>query len=170
MPRKLRHKFLLFGLALSWSLAVISASSNTQQPLHIMADSSLFDYKSGINTYEGNVKVDQGSSHLLADKVITKNNAQHKIAEATAYGLKNLAEYTTLPKPGDPLFHAVAKIIKYYPPKALIVLEGDVTVTQGENSFQGPVIIYNMEDQTVTVPSSKIGRATIVIEPNQLKS
>lgn len=145
-------------------------SIETQDPLHIVADSSFFDYKSGVNTYEGHVQVDQGTSHLLADRVITKNNAQHKIAEAVAYGLRGLAEYSTTPKAGDDIFHAKAKVITYYPPKASIMLEGDVTVTQGENSFQGPVIIYNIKDQTVTAPSSKIGRATIVIEPNQMKS
>lgn len=143
---------------------------DVEQTIHITADSSVFDYRSGVNTYEGNVKVDQGTTHLTADRVITKNNAKHKIDEAIAYGIKNQAEYITIPKAGDELFHAKAKVITFYPPKSEIVLEGNVTVTQGENSFNGPLILYNIKDQIVTAPASKGGRATIVIEPKKLES
>lgn len=143
---------------------------DSEQIMHIIADTSAFDYKGGQSTYEGNVKVDQGSSHLTADRVVTKNNAQHKIEEAIAYGTNKLAEYTTLPKPGDAVFHAKANVIKFYPPKSMIILEGKVLVTQGDNSFNGPLIIYNIKDQTVIAPASKGGRATIIIDPNELKT
>lgn len=145
-------------------------SSDSQQPMQIIADSTLINYKSGVNTYEGNVKINQGSTHLTADRLITKTNSQHKMEIATAYGLKKLAEYTTIPKSGDQQFHAKAKIIRFYPPKSTIELENDVIVTQGENSFHGAMIIYNMKDQTVTAPALKNGRTTIIIEPKQLES
>ncbi|MHB1947913.1 MAG: lipopolysaccharide transport periplasmic protein LptA [Gammaproteobacteria bacterium] len=148
----------------------LALPDDSEQIMHIKADSSAFDYKGGQSTYEGNVKIDQGSSHLTADRVITKNNADHKIEEAIAYGKDKLAEYTTIPKPGDQLFHAKANVIKFYPPKSMIILEGKVIVTQGENSFNGPLIIYNIKDQTVVAPASKGGRATIIIDPNELKT
>ena len=144
--------------------------TDTQQTIHIVADSSLFDYKTGVNTYEGNVKVDQGSTHLLADRVTTKNDANHKVEEAVAYGNKKNAEYSTIPKEGDLVFKARSKVIKFYPQKSKVILEGNVVVTQGENSFNGPIIIYNMKDQTVDAPASKSGRSTIVIEPNKIQS
>lgn len=156
-------------LAIGSSLA-IALATDTEQSLHIVADTYLFDYKTGIHTYEGNVKVDQGSSHLTADRAVTKSNSQNKMEEAIAYGVKHLAEYSTIPKEGDQLFRAKAKVIKYYPSKAEIVLEGDVIVTQGKNSFNGPVIIYNIKDQTVAAPASKSGRGTIVIESNQIQT
>lgn len=143
---------------------------DAQKTMHIVASSSMFNYKTGINTYEGNVKIDQGTTHVIADQVITTNNKQHKIESAVAYGsATKLAEYITLPKPGDQILYAKAKIIKFYPLQSLIVLEENVVVTQGKNSFQGPIILYNMKDQIVTAPSSKTGRATIVIEPDKLK-
>lgn len=161
--------FLVLSSTLFYSTLSFALPNDAQQKIHIVADSTLVDYKTGSNTHEGNVKVDQGSTHLIADKLTTTNNAKHKMEEAVAYGITRLAEYSTTPKEGDTLFVAKAKIIKFYPQKATVVLEGDVTVTQGENSFQGPLIIYNTKDQIVTAPASKSGRATIVIEPNKLK-
>lgn len=148
----------------------MALSTDNELPMQIVADSSLINYKTGIYTYEGNVKVTQGSTVLTADRLITKSNTKHKIEEATAYGLNQLAEYSTIPKQGDKLLHAKAKIIRFLPPKSTIELENDVTVTQGENSFHGSFITYNIKDQIVTAPSSRIGRATIIIEPEQLKS
>jgi lipopolysaccharide export system protein LptA len=162
------HSILLLLVVPVMALAL---PDDNMQTMHIISDSSTFNYKTGANIYEGNVKIDQGSTHLTADRVTTANDDKHKMKEAIAYGLNNkLAEYTTLPKPGDPLLHAKAKTIKFYPPTSLVVLEGNVIVTQGKNSFEGPIIIYNMKDQVVTAPASKTGRATVVIEPSQFQS
>lgn len=160
--------YLLLLLCISDSLYALP--EDQLQTMHIVSASSTFNYKTGVNVYEGDVKIDQGSTHLTADRVETNNNDKHKIKEAIAFGATQLAEYMTLLKPGDPIFHAKAKIIKFYPQKSLVILEGDATVTQGENSFQGPIIFYNMKDQVVTAPASKTGRVTIIIEPSKLKS
>ncbi len=152
------------------STLALALPSDDQKPLKIEADSTTFDYSTGAHSYEGNVKIIQGSTTLTADRVVTKNNDKHKMEEAVAYGFKHLAEYSTLPKEGDKILHAKAKTIKFYPATQMVVLEGDVMVTQGENSVNGQIIIYNMKNQTVTAPANKSGRATVVIEPNQLKS
>jgi len=171
MSRILDQRFLIrvILIILSCSNLLYALPDDREKPVHITADSSTFDYKTGTNTYEGNVKVDQGSTHLTADRVITHTNAHHKLQEAEAIGIKQLAEYTTLPKPGEVVLHAKAKVIKFFPIESTVTLENDVIVTQGENSFHGPVIIYNMKNQTVSAPASKSGRTTIVIDPNKLK-
>jgi len=164
------QRLKLFILAMIASASLFALQNDDQQVMHINSDGSTFNYKTGTHIYEGNVKIDQGTTHLTADRVVTMNNNKHKIEQAIAFGFTQLAEYTTQPKPGDPLLHAKAKIIKFFPAKSIVYLEGDVVVTQGKNSFQGPVIVYNMKDQIVTAPPSKTGRATIIIDPNQLKS
>lgn len=156
---------LLFYPMLHWALPEDKA-----QTIHIDADSTTFNYKTKMSTYEGNVHVSQGSSNLLADYLTTKSNAEHKMEEAIAYGRKKPAEYWTIPHTGDKPLHAKANVIKFYPIKSLIYLEGNVVVSQGENNFHGPYIIYNIKDQLVTAPASKNGRASIVIQPDQLKS
>ncbi len=169
LPKWNGVKCVLFILFFA-PIGLLALESDDQQVMHITSDGSTFNYKTGTNIYEGHVKIDQGTTHLTADRVVTTNNNQHKIEEAIAYGFTQLAEYTTLPKPGDPVLHAKAKVIKFYPAKSLVYLEGDVVVTQGKNSFEGPQIVYNMKDQIVTAPPSKTGRATIMIDPGQLKS
>jgi lipopolysaccharide export system protein LptA len=171
--KKLFHTKLsiLYTLWLSLFMTPAFALPNdNEQTMKIRADSTLFNYKSGSNIYEGHVIIHQGSTRLTADRVITRNGSNHKLEEATAYGLNKLAEYTTTPNIGDPLMHAQAKVIRFYPPRSTVMLENLVKVTQGENSFHGELIIYNMKDQTVTAPATKNGHATIIIEPNKLKA
>jgi len=154
----------IFLISCAYFLNCFALNEDSQQPMHIEANSTVIDYKNGKNIYEGNVKVDQGTTHVVADRLITINNDKHKIKEAIAYGLNNLAEFITLPNPKDKVFTAKSKIIKFYPIDSKVILEGSVSVIQGQNSFRGPIIIYNMKDQIVNVPASKGGRAMIVIE------
>ena len=165
-----RSKWIVCIIVLLIPITLLALQGDDQQVMHIISDGSTYNYKTGTTIYEGHVKIDQGTTHLIADRVITHSNNKHKIEEAIAYGLTSLAEYTTVPKPGDPVLNAKAKVIRFYPAKSMVYLEGDVFVTQGKNIFQGPVIVYNMKDQIVTAPPSKTGRATIIIEPGQLAS
>lgn len=162
------HRLLKFLLLYSFMNTALALPTDDTKVMQIVADSSQLNYKSRNNIYEGNVKVDQGSTHLLADRVTTQNNEHHKLSEAIAYGTKQLAHYWTIPRENDPELHAYAKVIKFYPLKSQVVLEGDVVVTQGENSFHGPSIIYNIKDQTVISPPTIQGRSTIIIEPTKI--
>lgn len=164
------HRLFSMLLMVGFSQIATALPSDNEHPMRISADSTLINYKTGVYTYEGNVKIKQGTTQLIADRLVTKSDTKHKMQEGVAYGLKQLAEYSTIPKEGDKLLHAQAKIIRFYPPQSIVVLENNVIVTQGENSFQGKYITYNIKDQIVTAPSTHKGRATIIIEPEQLKS
>lgn len=136
-----------------------------KQKLHITADSTVYNYKQGVNFFLGHVQVDQGTTHITADKLATKAGHGHQIHEAVAYGVDNLAHFWTTPKPGDKEMNALARIIKFYPLTSNATLQGDVLVTQGENRFQGQLIHYNMNEQTIIVPESKDARAVLVYNP-----
>ncbi len=162
---------ILLAAALTTPLAALALPEDSAATMHITADSTLFNYKSGFNIYQGNVDVQQGGTRLKADKVTTQSNQQHKMEEAIAYGnAKTPADYWTVPKQGDLIFHAQANIITFYPLKSLVMLAGDVSVTQGDNSFHGATIIYNMKDQTISAPANNKGRATIIIQPTKIPS
>lgn len=166
----MRQTLKLFSvviLLMSYALPAFAIKDDIKQKLHIIADSSIYNYKTGITIFEGNVKVDQGTTHITADKLTTKTNKNHKIQEAIAFGLKQPAHYWTLQKIGEPEMHAVANIIKFYPIDSNVTLEQNVVVTQGENSFQGQMILYNMGDETITVPASKNGRSVLVYNPDK---
>ena len=157
----------LFAFLISYSLSSFALDSDSKKKVNIEANSVIYNYKTGVDTYEGQVKVNQGTTHITADRLVTKSNSHHIIQEATAYGEETLAHYWTLPKIGEPEIHARAKIIKFYPIESNVTLEQDVHVAQGENSFQGELIHYNSNDQTITVPASKNGRAVIVYNPDK---
>lgn len=141
--------------------------SDKKEKVYILADSGVYNFKTGIDIYEGNVKIDQGTTHITADRLITKKNDKHKIKEAVAYGITKLAHYWTLPNQKDPEIHAHAKIIKFYPIESKVTLEKNVLITQGENSFKGELIHYNRNDQTITVPATANARAVIVYNPEK---
>jgi lipopolysaccharide transport protein LptA len=112
------------------------------------------------------VQIDQGTTHVTADRLTTKTNDKHQIQEAIAYGISDLAHFWTTPAAGEQVVNAHAKIIKFYPITSNATLQGEVTVAQGENNFQGQLIHYNMNDQTIIVPETKNGRAVIVYNPD----
>lgn len=140
---------------------------DNQEKIYITADSSIYNYKNGVNLFEGHVKIDQGTTHITADRVTTKSNAQHKLQEAIATGTQSPAHYSTLTKPGDAILHAEAMVIKFYPIASNVTLEQNVTLKQGENRFHGQLIIYNRNDQTIVVPATKDGRAELVYNPDE---
>lgn len=156
-----------FGVIVLLLVTVLSFAmpSDKSLPANIVADSSIYNYKTGIDTYEGNVKIDQGTTHITADRVITKRDDKHKIKEATAYGIKKLAHYWTTPKLNDPEVHATARIIKFYPIEENVTLIKTVEIHQGDNTFHGELIHYNKQAQTITVPSTEHARAVIVYNP-----
>jgi len=154
--------FLLFLCTFCYGL-----ETDKNEKLNIVADSGIYNFKTGVDIYEGHVKVDQGTTHITADKLITKKNSAHKIQEAIAYGTTELAHFWTLQKKDEPEIHAHARIIKFYPIETNASLEQDVHIQQGENRFQGELIHYNSSEQTITVPASTHGRAALVYNPEK---
>src|SRR3990167_6663463 len=122
------NKILLFINLLCLLTSAMALPNDKEQAIHIQANTSTFNYKTGISLYEGNVHIKQGTTQLIADRITTQSNPAHQLKEANAYGLHQLAEYTTLPKQGSPLVHAKARVIRFYPLKSLIVLTGEVLI------------------------------------------
>jgi lipopolysaccharide export system protein LptA len=151
-----------------YALSSYALEADSKEKVYITSDSSIYNYKTGVNLYEGHVKVDQGTTHLTGDRVITKNNAQHKMQEAIAYGFQEPAHYWTLQKLGEKEIHATALIIKYNPINSNAILENKVVVTQGDNSFQGELVTYNSKEQTIIVPASVNNHAVLVYNPENM--
>jgi lipopolysaccharide export system protein LptA len=164
---KFANGFLLIFTIICSSL-VAALENDNQQPLHVTADSSSFNYKTGTGLYEGNVSMIQGSAHLQADRVEIHNNIHHKVDRAIASGIHHDARYWSQLKPGEPLLHASAKTIWFYPIKSLLVLKGNAKVQHGKNIFQGPVLTWNTKDKIAVAPPSRTGHATIVIRPDEI--
>src|SRR3990167_8217122 len=159
-------KQCLFLMVVVYSiLPVFCLALDNDKPVYIIADSFVYNHKTGVHVFDGHVKVDQGDAHLIADRLVTKRDGKQKIQEAIAYGVSRLAHYWTTPQVDVMPLHAKAKVIRFYPNRSLVILERDVLVTQAGNSFKGTIIIYNIKNQVITVPHSQRGHATIVYDP-----
>ncbi|HEU5280680.1 MAG TPA: lipopolysaccharide transport periplasmic protein LptA [Gammaproteobacteria bacterium] len=157
-----RNAWLCLFLSLI-TLPAHALQSDSQQKIHITADTTTYNFKNGITTFTGHVIANQGTTHLTAEKLITKADNKHQIQEVIAYGQdKTQAHYLTLPRPNEAVLHAIGDVIHYFPITANVTLQNHVTVQQGENSFQGELILYNMNEQTITVPPTPRGRAVLV--------
>lgn len=162
----MRNRWILLLLILT-TRHTLALPSDSKQRIYIYADTSYYNYKTGKNIFEGNVRVDQGTTHITADKLVTQTNQKHRLKEAVAYGKNDLAHYWTISKQSQPEIHAYAKVIKFYPIQANVTLESAARVIQGKNSFQGELIHYNSNDQTITVPRSTGARAVIIYNPDK---
>lgn len=146
-----------------WSLTCAALESDSKQKVYIESDSATLNRQQQTSVFIGNVKIDQGSTHIRADKLTLYFDDHEKIKRAVAEG--NLAHYQTQPEAGKPVFHARAQSIEYNLASKVIELKGNATAEQGENRFKGPHILYNMQSQTILSAKKAGGRTTIVLDP-----
>jgi len=140
--------------------------SDSEQPMYFESDTAEINQKTGIGIYQGNVRIDQGSSHLTAVHATTTSDENNKLIEATADGdTQQQAHYWTLTEADEPELHAHANRIEFYVKDNKIILIGNATVIQGEDSYHAPRIEYDILKEEVISPTSKDGRTTIIIHP-----
>ncbi len=71
---KLSH--LSLGICLLLPISAMALSTDSEQPVYIDSDSQQLDMKSNKVTFEGDVKLKQGSININADKVIVTREAE----------------------------------------------------------------------------------------------
>ena len=145
-------------------------ATDNQQPMIIQSDSANINQGTGVNIFNGHVRVIQGTTHLNASHATTYTDKNNKLNEAIALGNKTTqAHYWTLTDPNKPEMHAYADTIKMFPQKNLIYLIGSAKVTQGKDVYQAPQIEYNTLLKHVVSKASKQGRTTIILHPKKTK-
>lgn len=164
-----RNVFLSFLLLISWCIAIPTYALKTdrEQPAHFVADHVLFNQKAGLTVFTGQVKMDQGTTHLIAEKVTVYSDKAGTVVKAVATG--NPAHYTTLPDDQKNPIDALGDTIEYYPQEKKAVIKGNGVVTQGPNRFNGSYIVYNMIEQTVvSIPTKQGVQSVLVLQPQAL--
>ncbi len=157
---------LLLGLIVP-SLAV-ALPEDRKQPLYLRANKADINQAKHKGIYSGDVELDQGSSHLRAASAITVGDDNNKLIKAIAKGdAHTQAHFWCDVAANKPVLHAYADKIYYYPNKHIIELEGKATVSQGDNTFQAPKILYNIEKQHVITQRSGNQRTSITIYPEK---
>lgn len=136
-------------------------STDRDQPADIEADDVEFDFKQGIKTYKKNVLIVQGTLQIKADELITVDDEDGELSEATATGAPGtLARFRQRPdgKPDD--VEGWAERIVVDQTNNIMTLYGKAGLKQGADIAQGETIVYNMATDTLKVQGgAKIGTA-----------
>lgn len=156
--------FRLGFLVLTLALAAASAEAqqkiafgelnqDTSLPVQVTADQLAVNNADGTAVFSGNVVVTQGKMTLAAGEVkVTYGTEQNDIETLVASGGVTVANL------GDA---AEAQEAVYTIDSGLIVLSGDVLLTQGGSAMAGQKLTINLKDGTGVME----GRVTTTFQP-----
>ncbi len=146
--------------------------SDSEQPIHIQADTADLDDKKGTATYRGNVIITQGTLKITGHTVTLMQGKSGDVEYFKSVG--NPAYYEQIPNQGDDLLQADGKTIEYFMPKDTIVITDQARVMQSGNTSRGEKITYNIKQEQVSVGRAKPGsvsqpepRVHMVIQPKK---
>lgn len=152
---------LVFISFITSSAFALEADKN--QPLHINADHVFLNHQTGVNTYEGRVKLIQGSSELTADIIFVNFDVNNQLKKIIAKG--SPARYRTMFNPTKPEIIATALSMEYYPQEQTLLLIDNAKIIEGKNSFEGSRVEYDIQKKTVTSATAKQGQIHITLQP-----
>lgn len=155
-----RHGFLVLTLALAAAsaeaqqkIAFGDLNQDTTQPVQVTADQLAVNNADGTAVFSGNVVVIQGEMKLAAGEVkVTYGTQQNDIESLVASG------GVTVTNLGDA---AEAQEAVYTIDSGVIVLSGDVLLTQGPSAMAGQKLTINLKDGTGVME----GRVTTTFQP-----
>lgn len=131
-------------------------------PIQIESDQVIFEQNTGAITYQGNVIVSSADQKLTANKVIVKRDSNQAIASIQAFG--SPAHYLHQTE-GQPTIHAYAKHIDYQPNHSLLTLVGKAKIIHAQDTFEGPILKYAIDEQKIEARQSKNERPKMIINP-----
>lgn len=159
----------LRGLLLALLLGLPSLSQalpgDRDQPINISADKASINERTGITVYSGNVEIRQGSMLIKGARVELHRNTDG-VERIISTG--SPAEFHQQPKADAPLTRAYGKRMDYRIKRQEVTITDSARVTQGEDSFSGERIVYNMDKAIVNAFGSNDQngeRVRMVIQP-----
>jgi lipopolysaccharide export system protein LptA len=161
-----RRPWQALCLALLVSLAATPAAAlpeDRDQPIHITADKAVRDEKQGFTVYQGNVKMDQGSLHIEADR-ITIYHVTREADKIVAEGKP--ARLQQQPEPDKGPIKARAETIQYFKLEERVRLLTNAHIEQEGSIVTGDSIDYFIDEQMVRADSdsdSQDSRVQVVI-------
>ena len=142
-------------------------SGDTEQPMHIEADSAEFNDNTGVSVYRGKVRVTQGSMILTGD-VVTVVAPKQRIQKVTSEG--NLSTFHLVTDDNREI-DAESEYMEYNIKDNKIILRRRAKLTEGQNTFSSVRIVYDTQTRVVDARDpNKKSRVKMTIIPQSLKS
>lgn len=168
--QQLLLKSLLLSCLYLASGSVLALPSDSQQPVHIQADTVVWDETKGATTYTGNVVIEQGSINIHAD-IVNILNDDNRITQIIAHGTPVRLEQLT--EIGQEPMQAQAETINYLITEESLTLEKRASLTKQDGStINSEVITYNITNQIINAhsDSGKGTRVEMIIPAQQQTS
>jgi len=160
---KLKFALLLFTL-LTHPISGYTLSTDRSQPINIEADNLEIDDSRHVSTYQGNVKMQQGSLHIQADKIVFYFTDKNEIQRLEVEG--SPATLNMLNDKNEPISGKARKII-YTENQLLLKLMGDAHFQSNSDSIDGEWININTSTEALQAGSTKgENRVRMIIQPN----
>ena len=154
---------LLMSLCMTSALAQDSSA-----PITVEADQLEIDQKSGISIYQGNVRLQQQTLLLLAERLELRSE-QGEISRVYAEGSPVHLEHKD-PQTGS-LTRADASRMEYRLGEGILELKGDARLWREGEEFSGTHLIYESETQVVRAfgdpQGEESGRVRMILQPNR---
>lgn len=170
--RTLRRALRVTFAAAAWLLlapGAIALPEDRQQPIRISADQALRDERQGFTEYTGNVRLQQGSLQIEAEK-ITVFHQQVAADRILAEG--NPARLQQQPQADKGIVHAAAQRIEYFKAEERVHMRRKARIEQEGSIVTGDSIDYYMAEQRVRADSGQRedgGRVEVVIPAQVLE-
>lgn len=169
--RVARHglRATLMASCLLLASAAQALPSDREQPIRISADQALRDERQGFTEYTGNVRLQQGSLQIQANKLTIFHQteaADRILAEGSPARLQQQ------PSQDKAIIHAAALSIEYFKSQERVKLIREARIEQEGSIVTGDTIDYFMAEQRVRADAGRRedgGRVEVVIPADTLQ-
>ena len=136
--------------AMRWPLAAVllaggagveALSTDSAQPIDIVADRAEHDNPRRVAIYRGNVVIDQGSLHITGDTVTVVFDGHDDVAKMITVGVP--AHFRQLTDGDASHRKAWARRMEYFPGYDLIVLFGEARYEKDGNDITADRLVYD---------------------------
>jgi lipopolysaccharide export system protein LptA len=164
----MRHSLMLALLLCTTSTIALAEKADSSKPIEVNADSASLDQKQGVNVFEGNVVITQGTLNMRAQKTITTQDAsgrQQLLATGSPVYFRQKLDGKNEYVDGH------ASRVDYDSANNTVVLTGKAQVKRGKDIVNGEQITYNTVTEIYQVKgqggSNTAGRVTIILQPQE---
>ena len=167
-PENNRNRGLMAALlAITMTGPAAAFELDSDIPIKVTADNARLDDGQGIATYTGDVELEQGETHLSAERVVLYRD-ENGLNRIEAFG--NPARYRQPSREGEGETDARALNITWSAADQRLIFERQAVIEQNGNLFRGDVIHYDTVRRVVTAQGGAdtgegSGRVEMVIQP-----
>ncbi len=144
-------------------LQIFAAATDRKQPIQIEADSLEVRDDDNISIYSGNVRLEQGSLLIKADRLVIYFNADKELDLMEMTGRP--ATYRQLDDDNKEMLGQADKL-EYFEPKSLLILTGNACFNSNGDVIESSTISINTENDNLQATSPEPDkRVRVVIQP-----